>query len=162
MAEAQYSVNHQIDPETGFIENPAYSYGFNAAKKREFIDCLVENGLGIYETCHAIGIKRDTLNKHYHNDPAFKQALDEARNQYGARLEAVSKKNALNPRSVIERIFQLKSTFPEKYGDQRNANGNLVVNISVDENLIKSIKSRQEVIDIETVSDTPQISGDRT
>lgn len=157
MAEAQYAVNNTIDPQTGFTENLAYSYGFNAAKKQEFIDCLVENGLGLYETCHAIGIKRDTLNKHYHNDPAFKQALDEARLQYSARLEAVSMKNALNPRSVIERIFQLKSIFPEKYGDKRD-NSQVNVNISIDANLLESISKRQEVIDIEPIA--PLLAND--
>lgn len=151
MAEAQYSHNNIIDPKTGFLENPAYPYAFNAAKKQAFIDCLVENGLGLYEACDAMGIKRETLNKHYQNDPVFKQALDEARTQYGARLESVSKKNALRDRSVIERIFQLKSIFPEKYGDKRDA-GNMSVSISIDGKAIENILKREKVIDAELVS----------
>lgn len=150
MPNPQYAHNHTIEPETGYIENNAYPFAFNAEKKKAFIKCLVENGLGLYETCEVMGINHQTLFKHYHNDPAFKEDFDEARREYGHRLDAISKRNAMNPRSVIERIFQLKSIFPEKYGDQRSS-GNITVNISVDENLLQNIKKRQEVIDIDPV-----------
>lgn len=151
MAEASYSPNNVIDPATGFIENPAYPSAFDAARKTNFIKLMVENGLGLYETCEALGLSHHTLFKHYHNDPAFKEALDEARNEYGARLDAISKRNAMNPKSVIERIFQLKSIFPERYADQRNRDSAINVSISLDANLLNSIKKRQETIDIEAI-----------
>lgn len=152
MAEAQYAPHHTIDAETGFIENKSYPTAFDAARKTQFIRCLVDNGLGIYEACEAMGLSHHTLFKHYHNDPAFKEALDEAKLEYGSRLDAISKKNAMNPRSVIERIFQLKALFPERYADKRDS-GNVQVNISIDGEALKAISKRQEVIDIEPVSD---------
>lgn len=149
----EYAPNHTIDPETGFMESNGFVHAFDGAKKQQFIKCMVENGLGLYDACDAMKISHHTLSKHYHNDPAFKEALDEAKLEYASRLDAISKKNALNPRSVIERIFQLKYLFPEKYADKRDS-GNVTVNISVDPNLLKSISARQEVIDIEPVSDS--------
>lgn len=153
MAEAQYSPHHTTDPETGFMESKSYVYAFDAQKKTQFIRCLVDNGLGIYEACEAMGISHHTLNKHYHNDPVFKEALDEAKLEYGSRLDALSKKNAMNPRSVIERIFQLKSIFPERYADKRDS-GAVTVNIAIDEKVLESIKLRQQSIDVVPIPDT--------
>lgn len=151
MAEAQYAHHNTIDPETGFTENNSYVYAFDAPRKKQFIKCLVENGLGIYEACDAMGLSHHTLNKHYQNDPAFKHALDEAKLEYGSRLDAISKKNAMNPRSVIERIFQLKSLFPERYADKRG-DANVVVNISVDSEMLKNMRMRTEAIDTEAIA----------
>lgn len=152
-----YSPNHLIDPETGYIENKAYPFAFDAEKKQKFISCLVNNGLGIYETCEALGLSHHTLFKHYHNDPEFKKDLDAARFEYGARLDALSKRNAMNPKSVIERIFQLKSIFPEKYAEQRNSHQNLNVSINLDGNLIASIKNRDKIIESELISEEKQL-----
>lgn len=152
MAEAAYAPNNVINPETGFIENPAYIYAFDSNRKQQFIKCLVENGLGIYEACEALGLSHHTLFKHYHNDPKFKEALDEARNEYGARLDSLSKRNAMNPRSVIERIFQLKSIFPEKYADQRQSN-QLNITINVDENLIENARKREQILEAQQVTE---------
>lgn len=161
MAEAEYAPNHTIDPETGFLESNAYASAFDAARKQQFLEVFQSNGLGLYRTCSKLGISHHTINKHYHNDPVFKKAYDEALERYSDELEATSRENALNPRSVIERIFQLKALRPDKYADQRQV-GNVVVNISVDENLLKSIKARSEVIDIEPVAQEAIEIKDRT
>jgi len=158
MAEAQYAPHHTIDPETGFTESNSYPTAFDAARKQDFIRLMVTNGLGIYDVCEAMKLSHHTLFKHYHNDPAFKEALDEAKREYGDRLDAISKRNAMNPKSVIERIFQLKSLFPERYADKRD-NSSVNVTISVDAESLKAIAQREKVIDIEQVSPMQQLDS---
>ena len=157
MAEAQYSPNHVIDPETGFLENPAYSYDFNAERKIKFLEVFSKNGLGMYRTCRALGLSPGTVNRHYQIDPVFKKALDTARTIYADELEAVSRENALNPRSVIERIFQLKSLVPEKYGDQRR-DSNLNININFDGKALELSRERSKVLDAEVIDDSKKIT----
>lgn len=148
MVEMLYAHNGTIDPETGYLENKAYPFAFDAKKKQEFISCLVTNGLGIYEACEALGIERNTFIKHYHKDPQFQKDFDEAKMEYTARLDAVSKRNALNPKSVIERIFQLKALLPQVYNDQKNS-GTINVTVSVDPNLLQNVNKRQDILEIE-------------
>jgi len=161
MAEAQYANNHVIDPETGFLENPAYAYDFNAERKVQFLKVFSNNGLGMYRTCKALGLSPATVNKHYQIDSVFKKALDTARMVYADELEAVSRENALNPRSVIERIFQLKSLLPEKYGEQRNS-GSLSVVINFDGKLVELAKKRDQILDVEPITGTNDLATGST
>jgi len=144
----QYAPNHTIDVETGFIESKGYLKAFDASRKKQFLDIFRNNGLGLYRTCKMLDLAPSTVNKHYQIDPAFKAAFDEARIEYGDELEATSRQNALNPKSVIERIFQLKSFFPEKYSDQKNQS-TAQVNISIDASLLQNISKRQTVLEAE-------------
>jgi len=152
MAEPQYSKNHTIDPETGFLENPAYSNQFDAQKKKAFLDLYYENGLRIRRTCDQLGMSVDTVNRAYQTDKQFRQLYDDLKDRYLDELEGVSRTNALNPRSVIERIFQLKCLLPEKYG-QENRPTSMNVTINVDGKALEAIARRQEVIDIEPISE---------
>lgn len=161
MAEAQYAPNHTIDPETGFLENNGYGYPFNAERKKQFIEAFVENGLGLYKTCKFLGVRYETVFNHLRQDEAFKRTFEEARKLYADDLDAISKQNARNPRSVIERIFQLKSLFPERYSDQRQQ-ANVNVNVSLDGKLLETIQKRQEVIDIEPIPQESLDAKDRT
>lgn len=155
MAEAQYAPHHTIDPQTGFTENKSYPTAFDASRKTEFIRCMVENGLGLYDVCDTMNLSHHTLFKHYHNDPVFKEALDEARFQYGSRLDAISKKNAMNPKSVIERIFQLKAIFPETYADKRTESmPNITIN--VDSQLLSKVTQREAAIEVEIINQLDQ------
>lgn len=151
MAEAQYAHNHVINPETGYLENPAYHNDFDSVKKEQFLKLFVENGMGLQRTCRALGMSTETVHKHYQIDKKFKEEFDKIRTIYVDELEATSRQNALNPRSVIERIFQLKALLPEKYGDKRDSS-NINVSINIDQSMLEQIKRRQEVIDIEPVS----------
>lgn len=161
MAEAKYAHNHTIDPETGFLENPAYANDFDAQRKKDWLRIFAENGLGFYRTCEKLGVSHSTVNKHYQIDPVFKQLLDQTRIRYGDELEAVSRQNALNPKSVIERIFQLKAHFPEKYADQRNSQANLNISITVDSELLRKAKERSEAIEAEIANEfgTPDLNS---
>lgn len=160
MAKAKYAPHHSVDQKTGFIENKSYPTAFDAPRKLEFIKLMVTNGLGIYDVCDVMKLSHHTLFKHYHNDPAFKEALDEARKEYGDRLDAISKRNAMLPKSVIERIFQLKSIFPERYADRKDS-GAINVSISIDGEMLKAIEQRQKTIDVEELPSGNQLQIDK-
>lgn len=147
----QYSANHVINPETGFLENPAFLNDFDSARKQAFLDLYLDSGLSLYDTCAQLSLSYHTVNKHYQRDPKFKQLMDQKRDEYASRLDGVSKRNAMNPKSVIERIFQLKSLFPEKYADQKNQ-GKIEVTINVDSQLVSAMKKREEVLEAEQIS----------
>lgn len=148
--EAQFAENHTVDPQTGFLESTAYPSAFDAQRKQLFLQVFKSNGLGLYRTCQKLGLAHNTVTKHYHNDPAFKKAYDDAMTEYADELEAVSRENALNPRSVIERIFQLKALVPGKYNDQR-IQSHVEVSINVDGELLKMVRERERVIDVKEV-----------
>ena len=158
MAEAQHAPNHTIDPETGFLENKGYGYAFDAERKKQFINAFVQKGLGLYRTCEHLGISHHTIFNHLRQDNAFKEELEAARAAYAEDLDSISKENARNPKSVIERIFQLKSLFPERYADKRD-NSSVNVTISVDAESLKAIAQREKVIDIEQVSPMQQLDS---
>lgn len=153
MAEPQYSHNHIVNPETGFLENPAYVNSFDSVKKQAFLKLFYENGLRIRRTCDELGISVDTVHRHYQIDKQFKDLYDDLEKRYLDELEGVSRQNALNPRSVIERIFQLKCLLPEKYG-QENRPQNISISLNVDGNLIKEMKNREQIIDVDPINST--------
>lgn len=153
MSDPRFIPNHTVDPKTGFLECNAFLTAFDGERKQIFIRRLVANGLSLYNTCDELGLSVHTVNKHYHIDPAFKEALDEARRDYADRLDGISKVNATNPKSVIERIFQLKSLFPEKYADQKSQ-GNPQITINIDGKLVEMAKRRQEMLEAETITST--------
>lgn len=159
MAVPQYASNHTIDPATGFLENPAFPNQFDAVKKKAFLKVYFNNGLKLRRACEEIGISIDTFNRAYHVDTAFKSAYDVSLAQYMEDLEGVSRVNALNPRSVIERIFQLKCLLPEKYG-QENRPSSTNITLSIDGKTLELISKRSEVVEAEQITDTSPSYGD--
>lgn len=146
MGEPQYAPNHTVDPTTGFLESKAYISAFDADRKTAFIRLFVGNGLSLYETCEQMGLSFHTVNKHYQIDATFKAKVDEAKAEYADKLDGVSKRNAMNPKSVIERIFQLKSLFPDKYADYKSI-GSTTINVNVGA-LSDEVGKRSETIDV--------------
>lgn len=146
----QFSANHIVNPETGFLENPAYPSDFDSERKLQFLKAYKENHLGFYKTCRQLGLSHSTVNRHYHVDPVFKREFDHAQQIYTDDLEVVSRENAMNPKSVIERIFQLKSLKPEKYADQRREMP-LTISINVDSALLSKVVERSKVLDAEEI-----------
>lgn len=151
MAQAQYAHNHIVDPATGFLENPAYPNQFDATRKTVFLKVYFGNGLRLRRACEEIGISIETFNHAMRQDPAFKQAYDESMDQYMEDLEGVSRTNALNPRSVIERIFQLKCLIPEKYG-QENRPQNTHITLNIDGKAVEMLSNRSQIIDAQVIS----------
>lgn len=156
-----HTPNHTVDPQTGFLESNAYVSAFNGERKEMFIRRLVANGLSLYNTCDEMGLSVHTVNKHYKNDPAFKQALDEARRDYADRLDGISKVNAMNPKSVIERIFQLKALFPERYADQKSS-GSPNITLQIDGKTLEMIRKRDEVIEAQVVAPSNGLATEST
>lgn len=148
MTEAKYAPNHVINPQSGYLENPAYAYDFDTERKKTFLKRFLENGLRLYRTSDELGISYHTINKHYDIDAKFRADYDEVVARYTDELEGVSRTNALNPKSVIERIFQLKSLLPEKYAEQRNDTKN-VVNLHIDFSMLDAARNRAKIVDTE-------------
>ena len=102
-----------------------------------------------------MGLSHDTINRHYRLDPVFKEAMDDLRRRYLDELERVSRTNALEPKMVIERIFQLKSLLPEKYADQKGS-GSTQITVNIDGKLLETMKKRDEIIEAQVITSTLQ------
>lgn len=148
----QYSPNHVINPATGFLENPAYAYQFDSDRKKAFLEEYARNNLRIRRTCDKLGLGVDTVNRHYQNDPVFRKAVDEVKERFHEELEGTSYSNALNPKSVIERIFLMKCLMPEKYGQEnRPTTMNVTVNIAAPPQQLEIDPAK--VVEMKTVED---------
>jgi hypothetical protein len=147
--------NHTIDPQTGFLESLGYANAFDGDKKTAFLKAFRENGLRLRRACDSLGISIDTIHRHYKLDHVFKEQFDLVEAQYIEDLESVSKVNALNPKSVIERIFQLKCLLPDKYG-QENKPSKTEITINVDGKLLQKFEDKQKVVDAQIVTSTQQ------
>lgn len=150
MAKRESIHNHTVDPKTGFLESSGYVYAFDADKKSQFLARYRSNGLAIYQTCKEFGISHHTINKHYQIDKIFKAEMDHVEREYVDQLEAVSRTNALNPKAVLERIFQLRSLLPAKYADQKSNSCPSVV-INFDGKFIEEMKRRENIIEAQIV-----------
>lgn len=142
--------NHQINPITGFLENPGYIDAFHSDKKLAFLALYKSNGLRLYRTLKELGISQDTVQKHYRIDPVFREKYDAVEAEYWDELEGVSRVNALEPKMVIERIFQLKNRFPEKYGVCEKPPV-LKVELKINGGSLAAIEEREKVLDAEVI-----------
>lgn len=140
--------NHTVNSETGYIENLAYADAFDSDKKIAFLRLYKDNGLRLRRACDSLGMSMSTIHSHYRTDKLFRENFDAIEKQYIEDLEAISRQNALNPRSVIERIFQLKCLLPAKYG-QENKPITQNITITLDGNFLESMKKREKIIDLE-------------
>jgi len=151
-----------INPSTGFIEANGYSCPFDSDKKIAFLKLWKENSLGLYKTCRQLGMSVSTIHHHYKVDDEFRRQYDEVEKTYFDELEAVSRLNALEPKMVIERIFQLKNRFPERYGDSQKQNSNQVV-INIQGDLLidskRRIDSLRQHIDQEVIEMSARIEN---
>lgn len=154
MAEATYAHNHVVNPETGFLENPAYATQFDSVRKEAFLKNYRANGLRIRRACREMGLSEDTVGKHLHLDPLFREKFDAVEKDYLEELEATSKENALNPKSVIERIFQLKCLIPEKYG-QENKPMSLKIEVNIDGKTLEAFAKKDQILEAQIVASTP-------
>lgn len=158
MTQFQSQPNHVVNPLTGFLENPAYIYDFDSEKKLAFLSIYKQNGLKLYRTCAEVGVKADTVNKHYALDPKFKSEMDLVKREYYDELEGVSRVNCLNPRSVIERIFRLKSHFPEKYGDGKRESA-VNISINLDGKMLRDVNKREQIVEAEEIKNISFLEG---
>lgn len=155
-----YSKNHVVNPDTGFMENPAFLDSFDSDKKKLFLELYDANTTDLYGTCQQMHVHHNTVNKHYQLDPVFKQAYDEIEYKYAHQLQAVGRKNALKDRSVVERIWVQKSLshLPgfEKYSDQKNI-GNVQITLNIDGKTLEMVSKRNQTIDAEEIKSIDSI-----
>ena len=145
---------HSIDPITGFLATTGnYPAAFDGEKKKAFLEVYKAESLGIRKACRRLGISTATIGHHLQIDPEFKDAFDNAEREYIEDLECTSRINALNPKSVIERIFQLKCLLPSKYG-QENKQQEVKVNLTINGDLLIDAKRRSEIVDVSIARET--------
>ena len=143
---------YEVDAATGFMQARNWDVAFNAEKKTLFIEKFREI-LDPVGAAQSLGIHHDTVRKHYYLDPVFKKAMDDVDEEYRFNLRGVSRRSALNPKMVIERIFNLKAEFPEVYGETKS-HGPVQVTINIDGALLENMKKREEIIDAQVISST--------
>lgn len=152
--------NHQVNPVTGFLESPGYSYAFDSDKKLDFLRLYKANGLSLYKSAALMGVKVETINKAIKIDPVFKKAVDDAEAEYIDALESKSRDIALtNDKATLERIFQLKALRPSKYGGNVKEGTTNAITFNITGDLVMDLKRRGTTVDT-TISDGDSASSD--
>lgn len=143
---------HQIDTDSGLLQTTGnYPTPFDPERKKQFLSLYKLNDLGLRKACRSMGLSEATVTHHLKIDNEFKRLFDECEREYIEDLECVSRNNALNPKSVIERIFQLKCLLPLKYGQENKPTTNQPIQININGNLMIDAKSRDEMIEARVV-----------
>lgn len=109
----------QTDLDSGFLQ-PSKNYnlvGFTAEKKRAVLDYL-RTSYNISQAIKISGMDRGSFYLALRNDPAFKQAVNETREQHLDDLEQTMFNNGKTEKGTADRIFALKSWRKERYGDK--------------------------------------------
>ncbi len=151
---------HVSDPVSGMIQTTGnYPTPFDPDRKTQFLELYRANELGIRKACRAMGMSVSTVNHHLKIDPEFKSRFDALEKDYLEDLECVSRNNALNPKSVIERIFQLKCLLPLKYGQENKPATNQPIQINISGNLLIDAKSRDDSIDAKVIKEVENESA---
>jgi hypothetical protein len=150
------TTTHTVDEKTGML-NPSGNFPqtFDADRKSQFLTVYKNENIGIRKACRKMGMSVSTINHHLKIDPVFKDAFDECEREYLENLECVSRENALNPKSVIERIFQLKCLHPTKYGQENNSKSTEIV-VNIDMGKIAKARQLEAAIDAKIVSNNDQ------
>ena len=132
-----------IDPKTGFT-SPLNTYitAFSPDRKQKFIDLYFKNSCKFQNTCDQLGLNYHTVWNAFKNDSTFNDKMQESERRYLEQLEDISRVNALHPKSVVERMFQLRSLKPSIYARDNNNKDNNSVNVVVIP--IEEIKKMQE------------------
>jgi hypothetical protein len=141
---------HVINTQTGFLENPAIAGNFDSQRKTQFLKLYRDNGIRLRRACRSMGLSEATVSHHYKIDPVFREAFDAVERDYIEELEAVSKENALNPKSVIERIFQLKCLLPERYGQENKPQKTEII-INLGSVSVEKALEKTKILDAETL-----------
>lgn len=138
------STHHNINPDTGMVETSGnFMSPFDSDRKLQFLELYKQNGIRLRRACRSMGLSESTVSHHLKIDPVFKEQFDAVERDYIEDLEATSRDNALNPKQVIERIFQLKCLLPLKYGQsEKTQQGNVTINVNGD--LLIDAKKRIE------------------
>ena len=143
-------MNHQINPATGFLENPGYAFDFDSERKQAFIDEYRRSGLRFRQTCKNLGISPHTIHKHTRIDQAFKNALDEALADYAEHLESSQMEFALDKKNFMDRAMQLRRLYPEKYALEKTLKTDFTITLNTGN--AASLVDQTKTIDAELVT----------
>lgn len=151
----QTSAYHAIDPVTGFVETTGnYPAAFDGERKADFLKVYRASGLALYKTCEQLGLSRHTVSHHLQIDPAFSEAVEEAKRSYADELEAKSRNIALTRDSAtLERIFQLRAIFPDKYARDLKQNGAQKIEINIVGDILMGKKRELDTVETSLVSE---------
>lgn len=105
--------------------------------KPEMIDKMIEcgkQGMGVIETCVAIGIARDTWNQWQKLNPDFSDAIKRCKAESQAWWERKGREGTVGEIEGFQQssyIFQMKNRFPDDWRDKRETEHSGGLNISV-------------------------------
>jgi hypothetical protein len=148
----------QVDPKTGFLEQPNNALAFTGERKRLLLDYLDKAPFKIKQACEFIGIDQATFYRHLKEDVSFAQSLQAIKER---RIEDVEQKladMALVDQSVADRIFFLKAWKPDRYNPVAKSESSIT--ITIDGNMLSQAKSERNVIEAEIVGKESANSGD--
>ena len=123
--------------------------------KSDFLIILDKLGGNLSAACEEIGVSFSLLNNRREHDQEFNDAIDHIKYNRSAMvlndLEVISEAQALDPKHVVERIFQLKALNRAKYqptNRQQTATQINIITAGVDiaerEGLVKAILGQTE------------------
>lgn len=136
------------------IESNGFPDAFDGTRKLAFIQALRSNSFKFEMTCKQFGVSPHTVYKHKRIDPEFHKAMQAAIQDYTDSLEWFSMGQAFEPKSTLERIFQLRALRPEKYArEQSNAASTHQVILNISGFPQEKLKQRDSVIDVSTVKE---------
>lgn len=138
--------NRQINPATGYMENPGYDNPFDSEKKIKAVE-LFRQGHTLYSVSHELACHPETIKRHCKLDAKFGSEVTQALETFGSRLESRSRIYAYNnDKATIERIFHLKAIYPERYGDKKENSSGITLKIELTESVLNALNQRSERI----------------
>lgn len=102
-----------LDPETGFLESPRHD-GIRGSIKARILDNYRITG-NLTEACRVNGVRPGLIRWHFANDPAFKAALDECREEISDKAEGHIVQWMSEQKNVIDRLAWLRAHRPERW-----------------------------------------------
>jgi hypothetical protein len=150
----------QLEPKTGFLEQPHLPSAFNAERKQQLLEMIRDHPhrTGIDKACREIGISDSTFWRHIEADKAFREAWERLKKGFAYRVEDVLAHCALDPKKTIDRLAYLRAYMPEKYNPVQKSESQIT--ITIDGNMLSQAKSERNVIEAEIVGKESANSGD--
>lgn len=102
----------------GFLETPRID-GVSAVVKANIVENYSRSG-NLTTACRENGVDPRIMRIHYNSDPAFKRAIDEAREQICDKAEGHIVEHMSRPGNVIDRLSWLRAHRPGKWNPTAN------------------------------------------
>lgn len=103
----------ELDEATGFLQSPRHD-GITALTKVNILDIYRQSG-NLTAASRINGVEPRLVRWHMTHDPAFKAAIDEARQEIADNAEGFIVKWMGEPKNVIDRLAWLRAHRPERW-----------------------------------------------